>query len=120
MIAIRGSFYEFHAKRVISRPGQPLDTRVGIEIGPHISQEAALQQVRTGRDVYTLASEDAYRLAVQVSPGRPVQEAPHRPPQSSPTGRMDVYFPHYHPGGDHASFGHIFFGHRGERYAAAH
>ncbi len=29
---------------------------------------------------------------------------------------MDVYFRHYHPGGDHDKFGHIFFGQRGERY----
>jgi hypothetical protein len=120
MVAIRGAFYEFHAERVISRPGQPLDTRAGLEIGPLISQEVALQHARSGRDVYTLASEDAYRLAVQVSPGKPVQEAPHHPPQPSPTGRMDVYFRHDHPGGDHDTFGHIFFGQRGERYAAAH
>lgn len=120
MVPIRGVFYEFHAERVISRPGQPLDTRVGLEIGPQISQEAALQEVSHGRDVYTLASEDAYRLALQVSHGRAVPEGPHQPPQPSPTGRMDVYFRHYHPGGNHENFGHIFFGQRGERYAAAH
>jgi len=116
MTAIRGAFYEFHAERVISRPGQPLDTRVGIEIGPQIGREEALLHVRAGKDVYTLASEDAYRLAVQVSYGKPVQEDPHHPRKPSPTGRMDVYFRHYHPGGDHDQFGHVFFGQRGERY----
>ncbi len=114
MVAVRGAFYEFHAERVISRPGQPLVTRTGIEIGPQISREAAFQRAKAGKNVYTLASEDAYRLAVQVSPGKPVQDIAHRPPQPSPTGRMDVYFPHYHPGGDHDKFGHIFFGQRGD------
>jgi hypothetical protein len=45
MEVIRGTFYEFHAERVISRPGQPLDTRGGIEVGPVISREVALQHV---------------------------------------------------------------------------
>lgn len=115
MVAVRGAFYEFHAERVISRPGQPLVTRTGIEIGPQISREAAFQLAKAGKDVYTLASEDAYRLAVQVCPGKLVPDPPHHPPQPSPTGRVDVYFRHYHPGGDHDRFGHIFFGQRGER-----
>jgi len=116
MEVIRGTFYEFHSERVISRPGQPLDTRGGIEVGPVISREVALQHVKAGHDVYTLNSEDAYRLALQVTHGKPVQEVPHHPRQASPTGRMDVYFRHYHPGGDHEQFGHIFFGRRGEKY----
>jgi hypothetical protein len=119
MIAVRGSFYEFHFERVVSRPGQPLETRLGFETGPLITREIALSRVRAGGNVYTLANEDAYRLALQVSPGRPVPETPHGPRQPSPTGRMDVYFRHYHPGGDHDNFGHIFFGQRGERYAGA-
>jgi len=114
--AMRGAFYEFHAERIVSRPGQPLETKAGIEIGPQITKESALHQVKTGKDVYTLADEDAYRLAVQVTPGKPVQEDPHQPRQASPTGRMDVYFRHYHPGGDHDEFGHIFFGQRGDKY----
>ena len=118
MNIIAGVFYEFHAERVISRPGQPLDTRTGFEIGPQISMQVAAQHVGTGKDVYTLAKEDAYRLAVQVSPGEPALEEPHHPRQPSPTGRMDVYFRHYHPGGDHENYGHIFFGRRGEAYTA--
>jgi hypothetical protein len=114
--ANRGTFYEFHVERIISRPGQPLDTRPGFEIGPLISKETALEQVKAGKNVYTLAAEDAYRLSMQVTPGKPVPEGPHHPPQASPTGRMDVYFRHYHPGGDHEQFGHVFFGQRGERY----
>jgi hypothetical protein len=116
MDAMRGAFYEFHAERIVSRPGQPLETKAGIEIGPQITKESALQQVKTGKDVYTLADDDAYRLAVQVTPGKPVQEDPHHPRQPSPTGRSDVYFRHYHPGGDHDQYGHIFFGQRGEKY----
>lgn len=116
MDAILGAFYEFHAERVVSRPGQPLATKPGIEIGPRITREIASQYAKAGRDVYTLAKEDAYRLAVLVSPCKPVSEAPHHPPQPSPTGRMDVFFRHYHPGGDHDHFGHIFFGERGDKY----
>jgi hypothetical protein len=120
MIAVRGFFYEFHFERVVSRPGQPLETRVGLEIGPQITRESALSRVRSGGNVYTLLSEDAYRLALQVSPRRPEQDLPHDPRESSPTGRTDVYFRHYHPGGDHKNYGHIFFGQRGERHAGAH
>ena len=116
MGVIRGLFYEFHTERVVSRPGQPLATRTGIEVGPQISNEIALRDVRAGRDVYTLAREDAYRLAVQVVPGKPVKEIPHDPSKAAPTGRVDVYFQHYHPGGDHDKFGHVFFGQRGENY----
>jgi hypothetical protein len=115
VFAVRGSFYEFHAERVISRPGQPLVSRTGIEIGPQVSRESAFRLVRAGKNVYTLVSQDAYQLAVQVCPGRPEHDDPHDPPQASPTGRIDVYFRHFHPGGDHDRFGHIFFGHRGER-----
>lgn len=118
MIPIRGVFYEFHRERVVSRPGQPLETRVGLEIGPQMTAAIALSRVKAGGDVYTLANEDAYKLALQVVPGRPVHETPHQPNQPSPTRRMDVYFRHYHPGGDHDNFGHIFFGQRGERYLA--
>jgi hypothetical protein len=91
MDAILDAFYEFHAERVVSRPGQPLATKPGIEIGPRITREIALQYAKAGRDVYTLAKEDAYRLAVLVSPCKPVSEAPHHPPQPSPTGRMGFF-----------------------------
>src|SRR5215510_14494631 len=72
MVAIRGAFYEFHTERVISRSSQPLDTRAGLEIGPLISRETALQRARTEKEVYTFAREDAFRLAVQLSARRPV------------------------------------------------
>jgi len=113
---IRGAFYEFHKERVISRAGQPLKTKAGIEIGPRISDEKALRLVRTGNYVYTVGREDAYRLATQAASGKPVEETPHEPDEPSPKGRKDVYFRHYHPGGDHESYGHIFFGDRGEEY----
>lgn len=116
MDLIRGAFYEFHPERVISRAGQPLQTRAGMEIGPVISNENALRYVKSGKNVYTLNGDDAYRLALQVTSNKPVREIPHHPSQPSPTGRMDVYFRHYHPGGDHDQFGHIFFGQRGDRY----
>jgi len=125
MQVIRGLFYECDRYRVVSRPGQPLKTRTGIEIGKVTSRESALRDVRAGRDVYTLNAEDAYRLALQVSGGRPIEHLPHHPPQASPTGRMDVYFRHYHPDAgkdkgendDDEKYGHIFFGERGEKYA---
>jgi len=114
MVPQAGYFYEFHKDRVISRPGQPLDIRVGLEIGPLITRERAFQEAKAGKDVYTLAKDDAYKLALQLNPGKPVQEGPHGPSKASPTGREDVYFQHFHPGGLHDRFGHIFFGQRGE------
>jgi hypothetical protein len=50
MNVFAGCFYEFHRERVISRPGQPLSTTDGVEIGPYISREEALSQLRAGRD----------------------------------------------------------------------
>jgi hypothetical protein len=119
----KGRFYEFHAERVISRPGQPIVTVVGIEIGPEISQEMALQQLRSGRDIYTLNREDAYRTARSLHQGVPVQDEPHD----------EFYYPHFHPGGVHpeldrgrpgrrravAGPGHVFFGQRGEGHRLA-
>ena len=110
-----GRFYEFHRKRVISRPGQPLSTRDGIEVGPAISREDALQQVKGGRDVYTPRKQDAYQLARDAHGLTPVEEI-HKPKVPSPTGRVDVYFRHFHPGGIHhaAGGGGVYFGGRGE------
>ena len=119
MVPRLGYFYEFHKDRAISRPGQPLDTRVGLEIGPPITGEDAFRQAKTGKDVYTFAREDAYKLALQLNPGKPIPEGPHAPPKPSTTGREDVYFRHFHPGGLHDRFGHIFFGQRGENYPPA-
>jgi hypothetical protein len=121
MVVFKGRFYEFHRERVISRPGQPLTRRSGIEIGPEISSEEALRQVGSGKDVYTLGKQEAYRLALQAQNGRaPLEEPPHRPRNPSPTGREDVYFRHFHPGGAHPTdeggMGHIFFGERGEGF----
>ena len=117
MVPQRGCFYEFHRDRAISRPGQPYDARVGIEIGPPINKEDAFRRAKAGKDVYTLAREDAYRLVLQLNSGSATLHPPHHPPEASPTGRKDVYFRHFHPGGDHDQFGHIFFGQRGEQYS---
>ena len=120
MIAVfKGHFYEFHRERVISRPGQPLSMRSGVEIGPEISGEEALRQIRSAKDVYTPGKQEAYRLALTASGQTPLEESPHRPSNRSPTGRQDVYFRHFHPGGvhptDNRGIGHVFFGKRGER-----
>ncbi len=117
---ISGMFYEFHTRRVISRPGQPVLTIEGVEIGPQISREDAVRQVRGGKDVYTFNKEDAYKLASQLFAGSPVEDAPHG----------EFYYPHYHPGGVHpdldhdrpgrpraiAGPGHVFFGERGDNF----
>jgi len=114
---LRGLFYEFHAERVISRPGQPIVSVVGLEIGPQISREEAIRQVRSGKDVYTLNKEDASKLASQLYAGKPVEDPPHD----------RFYYSHFHPGGVHpqldhdrpgrpravAGPGHVFFGERG-------
>ena len=117
MLAFKGLFYEFHRERIVSRPGQPLRVQQGIEVGPAITKEEAFRQARAGKDVYTPAREDAYRLALKLDPATPEFEPPRNPRKPSPTGRLDVYFSHYHPGGDHLNYGHIFYGERGEGYS---
>lgn len=111
-----GQFYEFHAERVISRAGQPIQSRPGIEVGPQIPAEEARRQLANGKDVYTPNKADAYRLALQLYPAAPVEDSPHD----------EFYFAHYHPGGVHprldhdrpgrrrayAGPGHVFFGER--------
>ena len=91
-----------------------------MEIGPPITLEDAMSRVSAGHDVYTLGKQDAYRLASHVAHDRPVQEFPHTPTGPTPSGRQDVYYRHYHPGGLHPNdpggFGHVFFGSRGEGY----
>ena len=118
-----GRYYEFHAERVISPPGQPIATLVGIEIGPQIAQEAALRQLRAGQDMYTLSREDAYRLACSAQHGTPVEDAPHD----------QFFYSHFHPGGEHpeldrnrpgrrraaAGPGHVLFGNRGQGHQLA-
>ena len=64
--AIAGIFYEFHSERVISHAGQPIQNRLGIEIGPQISREDARHQVLNGKDVYTPNKRDAYALAARL------------------------------------------------------
>lgn len=115
MSVIASCFYEFHRERVISRPGQPLLTRTGIEVGPEISREKALRRVRAGRDIYTPRKLDAYQLACAAHGRAPVEEI-HMPRVPSPTGRVDVYFRHFHPGGIHhaAGGGGVYFGGRGD------
>ena len=116
MHVFAGRFYEFHRHRVISRPGQPISRKDGIEVGPPISREEALRQVQGGRDVYTPRKQDAYRLARDAHGRTPVEEI-HKPRTPSPTGRVDVYFRHFHPGGIHHADGGggVYFGARGER-----
>ena len=112
----KGRFYDFERQRVISRAGQPLETRTGIEIGREISREDAFKRVRAGKDVYTPGKQEAYRLAADVLNGTPLEEI-HKPNTPSPTGREDVYFRHFHPGGVHPGEGgpgHVYFGERGE------
>lgn len=118
VMAFKGRFYEFHKERRISRPGQPTIYRFDIEIGPEISREEAFRTVQRGGDVYTRYKNDAYKLASHLYSQRPIEEGPHLPGAPSPTGRRDVYFRHFHPGGLHSSknrkIGHVFFGDRGE------
>jgi hypothetical protein len=116
MLAFKGFFYEFHKERIVSRPGQPLQMLQGIEVGPMIPREEAFRQARAGKDVCTPARDDAYNLALKLDPATPAHEPPHNPRMPSPTGRLDVYYPHFHPGGDHLNYGHIFCGERGEDY----
>ncbi len=120
MMILKGTFYEFHKERVISRPGAPLFTRPGLEIGPEIPREMALARVKSGKDVYTLSREEAYKLAVHVWPGRPIDELPHEPSKQTQSKREDVFYRHFHPGGVHPSQaggpGHVFYGERGEGF----
>jgi hypothetical protein len=120
MNAFKGVYYEFHGERIVSRPGSPLVTRSGIEIGPVISWEGAVKRLAAGQDIYTLGKEDAYRLASHAAHGRPVEEFPHTPAGPTPSGRRDVYYRHYHPGGRHPHEpkgpGHVFFGGRGDGF----
>src|SRR5579864_6484134 len=96
MLHQAGHFYEFHAERVISRPGQPIVTRVGMEIGPEISKEVAFRQLAAGKDVYTLSKEDAFKMASDLKRGTPVGDKPHD----------EFYYPHFHPGGEHPQLDH--------------
>jgi hypothetical protein len=66
--------------------------------------------------------QDARLLALDAFPGRvqPTLELPHTPKKPTRSGREDVYFRHFHPGGRHPDdpkgLGHVFFGERGEGY----
>jgi hypothetical protein len=100
-----GQFYEFDR----GRPNQ--------EIGPLISRNQALLRVRSGGDVYTPAASDAMSLAKDVHPRRAVWEGSHLPRVTDWDFNSlgNRRYPHYHPGGDHATYGHIFYGERGYR-----
>ena len=115
-----GEYYEFHKERIVSRPGAPLDTRPGLEIGPLITRAEALRRVLIGGDVYTLQRSDAKQLAKDVLPNKPEFDRPHTPgPGTTRTSREDVFYPHFHPGGVHprgGGPGHVFFGKRGQGY----
>ena len=49
MVVFNGRFYEFHKERIISRPGAPLETRPGFEVGPEISRADAIRRPQTER-----------------------------------------------------------------------
>lgn len=118
MFVQAGIFYEFHRSRVISRAGQPILSMSNIEVGPIITREDAVHQVRNGKDVYTPRKSDAERLATSIYGANAVYDPP---------SQLD-YFQHFHPGGlhpefpanqmgrprAHTGFGHVFFGSRGE------
>jgi len=120
MQIMAGIFYEFHRSRVVSRAGKPILEKQIVEVGPIVSREDAVHQVRNGKDIYTARKNDAYKLAAQLYAAGPVLDPP---------TRLD-YFPHFHPGGQHPTFdeerfgrpradegpGHVFFGSRGEGY----
>jgi hypothetical protein len=112
MAVIPGNFYEFQRERNVARAGQPRQLIGGIEIGLQISPEVAFSKVRSGHDIYTLTEADAYNLARRIDARTPKNEI-HRPQTPTRAGRDDVYFPHYHPGNIH-SYGHIFYGQRGQ------
>jgi hypothetical protein len=56
--------------------------------------------------MFTPRKQDAYQLASDAH-GRPPVEEIHTPLVPSPTGRFDVYFPHFHPGGIHHAAGAV-------------
>jgi len=91
-------------------------TRPGIEVGHMIPREHALREVRAGRDVYTPMKQDAYRVARDAYGSEPEEPEINSPRTASPTGRLDVYFQHFHPAGIHhrEGGGAVYFGGRGE------
>jgi hypothetical protein len=125
MVVFNGRFYEFHKERIISRPGAPLETRPGFEVGPEISRADAIRRLKLKGDVYTPAARDARSLATDVFPGRaaPEYDPRHVPRNPTASGRQDVYFPHFHPGSLHpddpGGLGHVFFGERGQGPASS-
>ncbi|MDG3004541.1 hypothetical protein [Paludisphaera mucosa] len=91
------------------------------EIGARISRNQALFRVRSGGDVYTPANSDASSLAKDVHPGKAFWEGAHQPrPGDWDADELgNRRFPHYHPGGDHDAYGHVFYGERGYRAGEA-
>ncbi len=101
---VAGSFYEFDRERA------------RFEIGDRVSRNAAIARVQVGRDVYTLASSDAKSLAKDVYPGKAYWEGSHVPKGGDwDYGLSKQRFPHFHPGGNHDDYGHVFYGQRGYR-----
>jgi hypothetical protein len=100
-----GEFYVFDR-------GRPMQ-----EIGRWITRNQALERVRAGRDVYTPLNSDASSLAKDVRKGKAFWEGSHAPRErdwdADAVGNRR--FPHYHPGGDHETYGHVFYGERGYR-----
>jgi RHS repeat-associated protein len=70
----------------------------GLKVGRRISVKQALQRLRRGLDVFADRVPEAKSLAKRVLKGR----ASHDPPHAA------GYLPHFHPGGTHGIFGHVF------------
>lgn len=83
-----GNFYEFDL------------SAIGKEIRGFVSRNTALQHLRNKKDIYTLQQSDAKSLAKAVQKGKADRDPPHK----------DGYFKHFHPAGDHETYGHVFYG----------
>jgi hypothetical protein len=108
---IRGVYYEFSRSRVISRPGQPTETRDDVEIGRPVAREHAMRLAKAGKDVYTPARRDAYELARDAYNGLEPKEEAHK------KGDALVFYAHFHPGGVHhrEGGGAVYYGERGRQ-----
>ncbi len=81
------------------------------ELGERIEEKRAIENLKQGKDVYTLRRADAFRLARAVFPVVPVEHLP----------TNAAHFRHFHAGDvrkadDEAGvkYGHAFFSTRGE------
>jgi hypothetical protein len=92
-----GAYYEFN------RPNSHY------EVGREIIESMAQMDVTFGRDVYTARGSDAKSLAKKIVP---------MPPTWHPAHQAN-FFPHYYPGIGMNTYGHIFYGRRGESFESS-